>query len=103
MTIMRNKAWHIENLIQADPDCQVVELYVAEELESSYLAQIEMNNSTYERAQVLLQATLDILKECHDGPYVKDVLSTTAIWDGVECDGRCLMEEIECLLQVLGG
>lgn len=52
-----------------------------------------------ERARVLLKATLDILKKCNESIYVKNVMETTAIWDEAECDGYCLMEEIEVLLE----
>jgi len=34
------------------------------------------------------------LKECDKGPYVKNALETTAVWDDATCDGYCLMEEI---------
>lgn len=47
----------------------------------------------------LLRATLDILEVCNESNTVKDVMSVTAIWDGVECDGNCLMEEIGDLLE----
>ena len=39
------------------------------------------------RAKILIQATIDILKKCDEGIYVKNVLEVTAEWDGVECDG----------------
>lgn len=48
-----------------------------------------------ERAKVLLKATRDILKKCDDSFYVLNVLEVTAVWDGVECDGYCLKEEID--------
>jgi len=52
------------------------------------------------RAQVLLQAALDILKKCDDSPYVENVMGVTAFWDGAECDGSCLMEDIKDLFEV---
>lgn len=57
-----------------------------------------MEKEQQERALILLQATLDILKTCESHPFVVDVFETTAIWDEVECDGNCLMEEIEQLI-----
>ena len=51
------------------------------------------------RAKILLQATIDILKKCDEGMYVKNVLEVTAKWDGVECDGYCLKEELEQLME----
>jgi hypothetical protein len=47
------------------------------------------------RYEVLLKATLEILRKADDGPYVEDVLALTANYDGTECDGFCLMEDIE--------
>lgn len=52
-----------------------------------------------ERAKILLKATYDLLCKQKESPYVLNLLSETAIWDGVECDGYCLMEEIEALLE----
>lgn len=51
-----------------------------------------------DRKITLLKATLDILKKVGKSKYVVNALETTAIWDDVECDGYCLMEEIEELL-----
>ena len=47
------------------------------------------------RAKILMKATIDILKKCDEGMYVKNVLAVTAEWDGVECDGYCLKEDLE--------
>ena len=55
------------------------------------------------RAKTLLKATYDILKKCDESYYVLDVLEQTAVWDGCECDGYCLMEEIEDLLGIEEG
>ena len=52
------------------------------------------------RKDILLRATYDILKKCDEGPYMKDVFEQTAIWDGAECDGMCLMEEIAEILGI---
>ncbi len=54
-----------------------------------------------ERAKVLIKATIDILTECEDSPIVLDVMEQTAVWDGVECDGACLKDELEQLLAEL--
>ena len=51
--------------------------------------------SAEERAKILLKATHDILKKCKDSYYVLNALEVTAIWDEAECDGYCLMEDIE--------
>ena len=48
-----------------------------------------------QRAETLLRATYNILKKCEESYYVLDVLAVTDIWDGAECDGACLMDDIE--------
>lgn len=55
------------------------------------------------RAKVLMQAAIDILRKCDEGMYVKNVLEVTAEWDGVECDGYCLKEELEALMEEVYG
>jgi hypothetical protein len=52
------------------------------------------------RARELLKATLDLLKKCDEGPYVKNALSETVIYDEAECDGACLANDIADLLGV---
>lgn len=61
-----------------------------------------MNKEQQERSVVLLKATLDILNKCDEGPYVQNALEMTAIWDEVECDGYCLKEEVEQLIEEIG-
>ena len=60
-----------------------------------------MNEEQQKRARILLKATLDILNKCDKSLYVKDVMSTTAIWDEVEGDGHCLKDELNELLESL--
>jgi len=48
-----------------------------------------------ERKEILLKATYDILKKCEASSYVLNVFEQTALWDNAECDGYCLMDEIE--------
>jgi hypothetical protein len=52
-----------------------------------------------DRATILLKAVLEILNKCDKGPYVKDFFGETAFYDGVECDGLCLREDIEDFLE----
>jgi hypothetical protein len=52
------------------------------------------------RAEVLLQAAFDILKQQHDSGEVLNCLSLTANYDGTECDGHCLMEDIAAELDI---
>lgn len=53
-----------------------------------------------DRKTELLVATLKLLSKQKDSPYVLNLLSTTVYYDEAECDGTCLMEDIEtCLLE----
>lgn len=46
------------------------------------------------RATVLLRACYDMLKKCDQSHYVISPMETTVFYDGAECDGLCLMEDI---------
>lgn len=54
---------------------------------------------TEDRATVLLKAVLEILEKCDSSPYVLDVMSQTAFYDGTDCDAGCLKEDIELFLE----
>lgn len=56
--------------------------------------------ATEERMKVLLIATYELLKKCHEGPYVKNVLEETVFYDDADCDGGCLMEDIAIELEL---
>ena len=51
------------------------------------------------RARVLLKATYELLMKQNDSGYVLNLLSETIFYDEAECDGCCLMEDIENLLE----
>ena len=53
-----------------------------------------------ERANELLRATWDILTRCDDSPVVLDVSEVQARYDGTNCDGRCLKDDIGCYLDL---
>ena len=46
------------------------------------------------RKTVLLRACLDLLKKCGEGPYVKNALTETVFYDGADCAGGCLANDI---------
>lgn len=50
------------------------------------------------REQLLLKVAYQILKQQARSYYVLNILEQDTIWDGVRCDGYCLMEEINDLL-----
>jgi uncharacterized membrane protein (DUF485 family) len=57
-------------------------------------------NAKLKDAIVLLRAVLEIMTKAKESPYIEDVLSLTAFYDGVECDGGCLMQDIKDYLGV---
>ncbi len=56
-------------------------------------------NENESRALTLLKAALEILQKSDEGPFVKSALELTAHYDGADCDGRCLREDIEHFLE----
>ena len=54
-----------------------------------------------ERAKILLKATKDLLEKQADSYYVLNLLSETVFYDGSECDGSCLKEDIDYWLDEL--
>lgn len=46
------------------------------------------------RRAVLLKACYDMLKKQQDSHFVISPFETTVFYDGVACDGYCLMEDI---------
>ena len=53
-----------------------------------------------DRKTVLLKAAYELLKKCNEGPYVKNVLAETVFYDGVDCDGWCLANDIAAELDL---
>lgn len=47
-----------------------------------------------DRGKILLKASYDLLKKCNESGYVMDALTETVFYDGTNCDGMCLMEDI---------
>lgn len=61
------------------------------------------NNDDIERAILLLGKVLELLDRQDESIYVLNLLEELVFYDGVECDGYCLKNDIECLLSVLRG
>jgi hypothetical protein len=51
--------------------------------------------ATKQRLMVLLRASYDIMKQQRNSSEVLDCLGLTAHYDGTDCDGSCLLEDIE--------
>jgi len=54
------------------------------------------------RADTLLKATYNLLNKQHRNCYVLNLLAETVYYDGVECDGNCLMEDIDAWMYERG-
>ena len=52
-----------------------------------------------DRATTLLKAALELLRKQDRSSIVLNLLHTTAFYDESDCDGYCLMEDIETHLQ----
>ena len=52
-----------------------------------------------ERFLVLMRAAYQLLKKQEESSYVLNLLGETTVWDGVECDGYCLMKEMRDILE----
>jgi hypothetical protein len=50
---------------------------------------------TEDRKIVLLRACLELLRRQNDSHYVLNLLDETVHYDEADCDGHCLMEDIE--------
>ena len=48
-----------------------------------------------ERAKILLKATKDLLEKQDNSCYVLNILNQTVFYDGVDCDGSCLKDDID--------
>lgn len=72
-------------------------------MRSAYHRQIAEWLKELKRAKKLLKATHSLLKKQERSPFVLNILSETVEYDDAECDGNCLMEDIEALLDLKDG
>ena len=59
-----------------------------------------MTIETVDRKTVLLRAAYDLLKKQDKSGYVLNLLAETYFYDGTDCDGYCLMEDIAHELEI---
>jgi hypothetical protein len=52
-----------------------------------------------DRAKILLKATLELLNKCDESIIVEDPMCMTVYYDGTDCDGVCLRDDIENWLE----
>jgi hypothetical protein len=53
-----------------------------------------------DRKITLLKAAYDMLKKCDQAPYVVSPMEITVFYDGADCDGACLMDDIASELNI---
>lgn len=53
-----------------------------------------------DRKIILLKACRDLLRKQKHSSYVLDLLSQTVFYDEADCDGYCLLEDIEIELEM---
>lgn len=53
-----------------------------------------------DRKSYLLLQVLKLFKQQKESHYVKDIERMIVIYDGAECDGSCLCEDIMCELGI---
>ena len=61
-----------------------------------------MMNEATNRAETLLRAAHQLLKRQDKSSYVLNILAETVFYDDAECDGNCLMADIEYWLDEFG-
>jgi hypothetical protein len=54
-----------------------------------------------DRKVTLLKACRDLLQKQKDFHYVLDLLSESVFYDETECDGECLLNDIEAELEII--
>lgn len=62
------------------------------------IVQWRLEENIMDRKTELLIATYKLLNKQNETPYVLNMLSTTVHYDDADCDGSCLMEDIEACL-----
>lgn len=55
---------------------------------------------TTDRKAVLLRAVYDLLTKCDQSPFVLDAMGVLTFYDGADCDGMCLREDIAAELGI---
>ena len=55
-----------------------------------------------DRCRVLLKATYDLLYKQTESPFVLNILEEIVTYDGADCDGHCLMDDIADELMIIG-
>ena len=58
-----------------------------------------MSDAIMDRKTVLLMACRDMLIKCRDSDFVESPMEITVHYDEADCDGSCLLDDIEVELE----
>lgn len=59
---------------------------------------VSVNKESLQRALYMLMVVNNLLNKQNESDYVLNLLSETLNYDGTECDGMCVMEDIKWAL-----
>jgi hypothetical protein len=62
------------------------------------MSELQKEISDNDKLLILARAAYQLLKKQENSSYVLDLLGESTVWDCVECDGHCLMNELEDIL-----
>lgn len=71
-------------------------------IDASELFRIPTPSEDGDRAFILLQAAYQLMKKQDNSGFVLNILEQESVWDGANCDGGCLLDEIGELFEEKG-
>lgn len=95
---------HCENecCYRADSWCPQCQREEFQEAINAVLPADRPQETCLKEAEILLKATRNLLDKQNETIYVLNMLEETVTYYGVECDGSCLIEDIDAWLELYG-
>lgn len=84
---------YVPDMLHKIDECQT--LNIREEGTELILKKEGQTMDLLERATTLLTAAKDLLEKQDNSCYVLNLLRETVVYDGAECDGNCLKDDID--------
>jgi hypothetical protein len=85
------------NIKKGDTDAEAIK--ATKKINARLEADLKYMSNQFDRATVLLTATATLFKKQKDSKTVLNILEETSIYDDTECDGFCLLEDINSLIE----
>ena len=60
-----------------------------------------ISEDVQDRVIMLLECAYNLLQKQNESPFVLNMLEETVEYDGAECDGNCLLDDIENVLSMV--